>query len=166
MIIAPSFSSAIANTATKATSCFVYGTLMSPEVLETLLGRVPTTIPKAILQHHSRHPVRGRVYPGVIPTPGSTAAVGVAPTTINTVEGVLLLGIEPLEMICLDYFEDEGVDYTRSNVQVTVPHVHQDGQPKNEIMSDYGEYSKEGTIETNAYIWALGASELDSSCDW
>ena len=39
----------------------------------------------------------------------------------SSVEGVLLLDLSPLEMRYLDYFEEEGVDYTRSIVTVNVP---------------------------------------------
>jgi len=141
---------------------------MSPDVLRTLLGRVPTMVPKATLPHHSRHPVRGRVYPGVIPTLESTAMRSVAPTTAKTsVQGILLLGVTPLEMTYLDYFEDEGVGYTRSNVQVVVPRrVHRDGQPKDENMNDDIDHPEERIIQSHAYIWAQGASKLDLSCDW
>ena len=68
MIIAPPLSSAMASTAAKASSCFCYGTLMSADVLQVLLSRVPPMV-QAILRDHSRHPVRGRVYPGIIPAP-------------------------------------------------------------------------------------------------
>eukprot|EP00584_Thalassiosira_punctigera_P009103 CAMPEP_0172530622 /NCGR_PEP_ID=MMETSP1067-20121228/4301_1 /TAXON_ID=265564 ORGANISM="Thalassiosira punctigera, Strain Tpunct2005C2" /NCGR_SAMPLE_ID=MMETSP1067 /ASSEMBLY_ACC=CAM_ASM_000444 /LENGTH=149 /DNA_ID=CAMNT_0013314867 /DNA_START=314 /DNA_END=763 /DNA_ORIENTATION=+ len=118
-------------------------------------------IPKATLRHYSRHPVRGRVYPGVVPTPGSVAAVEASSTTHNLVEGVVLLGVTPLEMQCLDYFEDEGVDYTRSTVQVRLPHqFDKDCQQQN----DKG--LEEQAIQSHAYIWSLGESKLDSSCGW
>ncbi|KAL7525650.1 hypothetical protein ACHAXR_001098 [Thalassiosira sp. AJA248-18] len=169
MIVAPSFSSAmIANTGFKAAACFVYGTLMSPEVLKVLLGRVPSMVPSAILHNHSRHPVRGQVFPGVIPTPASSSSTVkgvVSPTTINAVEGVLLLDISPLEIKCLDWFEEEGVAYTRSNVQVSIPSLSNlvDQTVSKNINI---ECSDQQTIETNAYIWALGTSKLDLTCNW
>lgn len=49
--------------ATRTKTCFVYGTLMSEEVLHCLLGRIPQTLPQVMLQNHSRHPVREHVYP-------------------------------------------------------------------------------------------------------
>ena len=149
--------SAAAGKAPPPTSCcFVYGTLMSSDVLQVLLGRVPTIIPNAILQNHSRHPVRGRVYPGVIPTPINTSS-------LSSVEGKLLLDITPLEMKYLDWFENEGVDYNRIKVQVMIP---------NNTSNENGEHdnnSEEQTTkqqQTNAYIWSLGTSKLDTSCDW
>jgi hypothetical protein len=167
-MIMSSFSAAMTNAAPKATTCFVYGTLMSPDVLRILLGRVPGMRPGAVLSHHSRHPVLGRVYPGVVPAPpaGPDDAGGMPTTTIDAVEGILLLDITPSDMKCLDWFEDEGVDYTRSSVQITVPAVrsfNEDGQ-RNEN-DDVGNSDVE-IIETNAYIWALGSSRLDLSCDW
>lgn len=151
MIIRPSSPSAMANAAARAatssSSCFVYGTLMSPDVLRELVGRVPAMIPKAILRDHSRHPVRGRVYPGVVPSPSAT------------VQGVLLLDITPLEMKCLDWFEEEGVDYARANVECIIP---AETNAPNDRKGDAGER----TITTNAYIWSLGSDKLDLSCDW
>lgn len=75
-----------------------------------------------------------RIYPGVIPKKGSA------------VEGVLLLDITSLELRCLDYFEEEGVEYKRSIVHVQTP--------------------ADDNVETNAYIWAGGPIKLDVSCDW
>ena len=126
-------------------------------MLQVLLGRVPTIIPNAILHNHSRHPVRGRVYPGVIPTPINTSS------SLSSVEGKLLLDITPLEMKYLDWFENEGVDYNRLKVQVMIP---------NNTSNENGEHdnnSEEQTTkqqQTNAYIWSLGTSKLDTSCDW
>jgi hypothetical protein len=167
-MIIPSFSAAMANAAPKATTCFVYGTLMSPDVLRELLGRVPGMRPRAVLSSYSRHPVLGRVYPGVVPAPptGPDNAGGMpTTTTTNAVEGILLLDITPLEMRCLDWFEEEGVDYKRSNVQVTVPlrSFNENGQPNE---NNDRENSDVEIIETNAYIWLLGSSKLDLSCDW
>ncbi|KAL3797068.1 hypothetical protein ACHAW5_007569 [Stephanodiscus triporus] len=149
----------MAHEAQKATTCFVYGTLMSPDVLRALLGRVPGMMPKAILSNHSRHSVLGRVYPGIIPTPAA------GPTTDNAVEGILLLDITPLEMRRLDWFEEEGVDYKRSNVQVKVPSCSFDEDGKPSEYDDGGNPNVE-IIKTNAYIWALGTSKLDLSRDW
>ena len=141
---------------------------MSPDVLRELLGRVPGMRPRAVLSSYSRHPVLGRVYPGVVPAPptGPDNAGGMpTTTTTNAVEGILLLDITPLEMRCLDWFEEEGVDYKRSNVQVTVPlrSFNENGQPNE---NNDRENSDVEIIETNAYIWLLGSSKLDLSCDW
>ncbi|KAL7459497.1 hypothetical protein ACHAWC_011295, partial [Mediolabrus comicus] len=114
----------VASTASKTTSsCFVYGTLMSEEVLSCLLGRIPSMLPRVVLKNHSRHPVRDRVYPGVIPSTLTSSAV----------EGVLLFDLSPLEMKLLDYFEEESIDYKRTDVQVQIPDAT--------------------SMETQAYIW-------------
>jgi hypothetical protein len=81
---------------------------MSPEVLRELLGRIPAMLPGVTLSNHSRHPVLGRVYPGVIPSPRPDAIVGKIPTS-SSVEGILLLDITPLELRRLDWFEEEGL---------------------------------------------------------
>ena len=152
----PSMTTAMAANAARVSSsnCFVYGTLMAPDVLQILLGRVPEMIPNAILPNHSRHPVRGRVYPGVIPAPRLDDASGdiLQKSTLKSVQGIVLLDITPIEMKCLDWFED--VAYTRSDVQVLVPNEKDGGA------------SEKQTLNVNAYIWSAGTSKLDTSCEW
>jgi hypothetical protein len=146
---------------------------MSPDVLQVLLGRVPPLIPSAILPNHSRHPVFGRVYPGVIPTPASSSSssLGTSSSSSNTVEGLLMVDITPLEMKILDWFESE--DYKRSTVQVLIPSdannvMDNSIPPKNDGAADIGKHHSSGQvlIQTNTYIWSLGAEHLDTSCDW
>mmetsp|Transcript_6978 Transcript_6978/g.15055 ORF Transcript_6978/g.15055 Transcript_6978/m.15055 type:complete len:231 (+) Transcript_6978:54-746(+) len=196
MIAAP-FSSSTANAAsTRAPtispllpSCFVYGTLMSPEVLTCLIGRVPSMLHNVQLKNHSRHPVNGCVYPGVIPrnsssvqgtTPLKSGATGIKmQSTGLIVEGVLLLDISPTELKYLDYFEEEGVDYTRTLVEVDVPYTNQNKrllQSSNLLMQTPLSSSAEATttsllnsylqVQTNAYIWARPHIDLDMSKSW
>ncbi len=167
-----------ANTATQAATCFVYGTLMSPDVLQVLLGRIPPLAPSANLPNHSRHPVIGRVYPGVIPTPPSSSSSHSSSSSSsldsssssNTVEGLLILDITPLEMKILDWFESE--DYKRSTVQVLIPsnvnNIMDNIIPPKNDGADIGKHHSCGQvlIQTNTYIWSLGAEHLDTSCDW
>lgn len=142
-----------------ATTCFVYGTLMSEEVLHCLLGRVPQMLPKVVLQNHSRHPVRQHVYPGVIPSSSTSAAV----------EGLLLLDLSAVEIKLLDYFEEEGIDYKRTNLQVHVPDVNSltgDIQTlvANSIKDD--DNLSKGILKTQAYIWLKDTATLDTTQDW
>jgi gamma-glutamylcyclotransferase (GGCT)/AIG2-like uncharacterized protein YtfP len=51
-------------------SVFVYGTLMAEEVVSVLLGRAPPTSP-ALLPDHQRFSIKGRVYPAILPVPGT-----------------------------------------------------------------------------------------------
>ena len=120
---------------------------MAPEVLQVLLGRVPSMVHKAILANMIRHPVLGRVYPGVIPAP--------SPANINTVEGVLLCDITQREQQILDYFED--VDYVRKALSISLPPCdnNQNSQPAN------GD-----KVNAEAYIWSAGTSKLDLTRDW
>ena len=88
-----------------STSLFVYGTLMSPQVLRILIDRLPEMIDPATVQGYRRYPVKGQSYPGMIP--GSTE---------DCVTGILLHELTELELQILDWFE--GDEYTRRNVQV------------------------------------------------
>lgn len=87
-----------------AASCFVYGSLLAPEVLLALLGRVPTHKP-ALLRGFRRYALRDRAYPGVVRVPEAC------------VHGNVLLGLAPREAHLLDLFEDE---YTSEAVSVEV----------------------------------------------
>ena len=68
-------------------SCFVYGTLMFPEVLKALINRVPRMEPAAI-HGYRRHRIRGQVFPGVVRAPGPDARV----------PGLLLFDLAPREL--------------------------------------------------------------------
>jgi gamma-glutamylcyclotransferase (GGCT)/AIG2-like uncharacterized protein YtfP len=87
-------------------SRFVYGSLMSPEVLSSLLGRVPPRRP-ATLRGYRRFAIVDRVYPAVLADE----------TTINdVVDGEVLHGMTRRELAVLDWFEDEAYVLTRVDV--------------------------------------------------
>ena len=85
-------------------SRFVYGSLLAPEVLNALLGRVPDRTP-ATLPGYVRRRIKERVYPALYPDPGSQ------------VDGEVLSGMSRRELAVLDWFEDEA--YTLTKVDVT-----------------------------------------------
>lgn len=87
-------------------SVFIYGTLMAPQVLKGLIGRVPDLVKPAILSNYRRHPVKEHVFPGIIPC--STGA--------STTKGLLLEGLSENELKVLDWYEGE--EYIRRDVKV------------------------------------------------
>jgi gamma-glutamylcyclotransferase (GGCT)/AIG2-like uncharacterized protein YtfP len=87
---------------------FVYGTLMSPEVVQTLLGRAVSNVQSARINGFRRHPVQKKDYPGLIP-------IANGETT-----GVLLQGLTSSDMKRLDWYE--GDTYSRVDVTVTLLH--------------------------------------------
>lgn len=131
---------------------------MSEEVLHCLLGRIPPMLPKVILKNHSRHPVRRQVYPGVIPST----------STSSTVEGVLLFELSPMEVKLLDFFEEEGVDYKRADVQVLIPDVTSLDEATQTLIkkSDQDDYLTDQMLKTQAYIWLKDTSALDIAKGW
>jgi len=74
-------------------SLFTYGTLLFPEVLRTLIGRVPQS-QIASIGGWRVATLRGRTYPGLIAAPGGIA------------HGRLLAGLSVDEWCILDNFED------------------------------------------------------------
>ena len=110
---------------------------MSPDVLSVLIGR-ELKGQQARLRNFSRHPVSKRVYPGIIPSEG------------KEVEGLLLQGLDQREIVILDYFEDEGTDYSRQQVSIEV------------MDSDF----KLTRVKSQAYVWIGGGDTLDLGNGW
>ena len=92
-----------------SSSIFVYGTLMSPQVLRVLLGRIPSSLSPALLSGYQRHSVRGQVFPGMIPSNNVV--------NDHKTQGILLQGLSEKEVRVLDYFE--GDEYSRRDVTVS-----------------------------------------------
>ena len=89
------------------TSLFVYGTLMSEELLQSLTGRRFPRCP-ATLEDYTRifpHELRG--YPHIVPRQG------------ERVTGVLIENVDPTSLRALDAYEDEGRFYLRRPIEVT-----------------------------------------------
>ncbi|XP_022981676.1 AIG2-like protein D isoform X2 [Cucurbita maxima] len=84
---------------------FVYGSLLSDEVVHILLKRTPQSS-AAVLNDFQRLTIKGRVYPAIIPVDG------------KKVSGKVLSGITDTELDILDAFED--VEYKRSTVEVSL----------------------------------------------
>jgi gamma-glutamylcyclotransferase (GGCT)/AIG2-like uncharacterized protein YtfP len=103
-------SSLLSSSSTAAASTtpflFVYGSLMSPMVLSTLLGRIPSMISDAILSDYARFPVRHHTFPGIVPRANAS------------VKGILLPDLTLRELHILDLFEGE--EYERRQVSVQI----------------------------------------------
>ncbi|WP_116246120.1 gamma-glutamylcyclotransferase family protein [Nocardiopsis sp. FIRDI 009] len=78
---------------------FVYGTLLFPEILNALLGRVPDSVPAAAPGWRVAA-LPGRPYPVLVPGPG-------------TAPGRLLSGLSETERRIIDVYEDEWYDVRR-----------------------------------------------------
>ena len=82
-------------------SIFVYGTLMSPQVVRILLGRTVVPSP-AILSGYQRYPVVDQAFPGMIPN------------NSGMTEGMILEELSAIDVQVLDWFE--GDEYVRRSV--------------------------------------------------
>lgn len=80
---------------------FAYGTLLFPEVLHVLLGRVPDLSP-AVTHGWRVAALPGRVYPGLVPAPDGRAS------------GRVVSGLSADEMVLLDAYED--TDYRLATI--------------------------------------------------
>ncbi|MDQ9171989.1 gamma-glutamylcyclotransferase family protein [Oxalobacteraceae bacterium R-40] len=82
---------------------FTYGSLMFQAVWEQVVHRHYHS-GKAVLEDHARYAIAGASYPGMVSQPGAT------------VEGVLYLDVDTVDIARLDAFE--GNEYRRATVQV------------------------------------------------
>lgn len=92
-------------------SRFVYGSLMAPEVLRALLGRVPDRVPAAV-RGYRRYRIKERVYPAIYRADDEGGG-----SSSSVVEGEVLRGLSRRELAVLDWFEDEA--YTLTRVEAT-----------------------------------------------
>ena len=123
-----------------STPIFVYGTLSSPNVVQTLLGKtIPTPFRPAWIENYSRHPVRGHLFPGMIPNQG------------RQVHGCILENLSALDIRLLDWFEGE--EYERETIQIYI--------------SEASNVEKSSLIHAETYIWKPHLlNELDQSKEW
>ena len=117
-------------------SVFVYGTLMAPEVMQTMLARVPPAPLACVLKGYSRHPVQDAPFPAIIPQSNLR------------VDGLLYRHLTPEDVQALDFFEDEGQEYQRIDVQV----------------HDASDETK--VYEAQAYLWHKPHQALDTTRAW
>ncbi|MGY1942183.1 gamma-glutamylcyclotransferase family protein [Nocardia asiatica] len=83
---------------------FVYGTLQFPEVLRTLIGRVPPLEPAELTGWRAATLPR-RIYPGLVAAPGGLT------------RGAVLSGLTAQEWTVLDAFEDDEYDLRRVRLE-------------------------------------------------
>ena len=145
--------------------CFVYGTLMAPEVLRSLLGRIPEMDPRPAFlpPNYSRHPVKGRVFPGVIKQNPKSKKSRIADSEQERVKGILLTDITPEEMKIFDWFED--VAYDRCTVQVQLqPSAGGEGVDANGDTTN--DDTEADSIDADMYLWNTGDELLDLQSSW
>lgn len=95
----------LTNTTSTQQPLFLYGSLMEPQVLAALLGRVPETR-DATLEGYHRYRIKDRPYPGIRPLQGAK------------VSGILMFGLTERERRIFDLFE--GSDYDKVEVTATI----------------------------------------------
>ncbi|KAJ2914074.1 hypothetical protein MD484_g6348, partial [Candolleomyces efflorescens] len=99
---------------TEAVSAFFYGTLMHPRILRQVIQNDGSHLQfcPAILFGYTRHKVKGRNYPGIIPSTESSLLFNaeLGPDE-DVVRGTLVVGLTKSDMDALDDFED--VDATK-----------------------------------------------------
>ena len=128
---------------------------MSPEVVSTLIGRMPSLCKPAFLPNFTRHPVKGYVFPGIIPASSSSKKNTMNKDSLIGVNGLFLSGLSQKEMDIFDWFEAE--EYTRSIE--TIQLLQEDDK-------ECDQKEQENTVEANVYIWTAGDELLKLEENW
>jgi gamma-glutamylcyclotransferase (GGCT)/AIG2-like uncharacterized protein YtfP len=89
----------------RGVSVFAYGTLLFPEVMQRVIGRIPPS-QEATLEGFARFRIRGQSFPGIVAESASCT------------RGLLFAGVRPTELARLDAYE--GDLYVRSRVSVAL----------------------------------------------
>lgn len=122
-------------------TCFVYGTLMFPEVLKALTGRVLHSEP-AVIHNYRRYAIKNQVFPATVPS--STSA--------DTVTGLVLFDLQPQDLEILDAFE--GDEYYKVPIKATLL------QQKSTTESATIQSTITKEVETFVYIWQKSLMHL------
>jgi gamma-glutamylcyclotransferase (GGCT)/AIG2-like uncharacterized protein YtfP len=130
---------------------FVYGTLMAPEVVQTLIGRAPVGRPARLVDRsYARHPVKDHVFPGLIRRVNQDGG-GDGDGGDSGVCGILYNDLNADEMTRLDAFEGE--EYVKESCRV-------------QLLDKLDDNSRLPTIEAILYRWANPVDELDLEQSW
>jgi hypothetical protein len=144
-------------------TCFVFGTLMSPEVLQVLLGRIPSMISNVILPKYTRHPTLLNSSPAIIPAVrwfNEDGTLWEGPSACSVpLDGVLLLDLKPHEMKIMDRFMFVGEETHRAVVQVQIPSKVR--QPDSDWVHFYGEM-----IHTYTHLFSHEPDDLNVWSRW
>ncbi|EJD06972.1 uncharacterized protein FOMMEDRAFT_144792 [Fomitiporia mediterranea MF3/22] len=149
-------------------SAFFYGVLLHPKVLKRVIGNDGThlQICPALLLDHTRHRVKGRDYPGVVPYETSRQLFNHhLSIDERSVRGNLVEGLSKRDIDLLDVFE--GDEYVREKVKVyKLGALEPLNNPSPSVVSSKTNHlsspSELGdTIETNVYIWIAPVTLLE-----
>ena len=133
---------------------------MAPEVMQTLIGRLPTSAHPALLcgpGPFRRHPVRNHVFPGLV----RAASVAEADSgggreqqqQQQRVRGILYCDLSDDEMRRLDWFEGDEYDKIACEVEL----LDGDGSDQTTTRT---------VVSTQVYLWSDSVAELDLSRPW
>ena len=160
---------------------FVYGTLMAPEVMESLLHRrvyghpvrlLPSSYQRdtssaqvatigsneEIRYDYSRHPVRNAVYPGLVHWNAKNDDKSVLERK-NYVSGLLYSNLTEAEMEQLDKFE--GDQYVKELCFVQRQHTYDDCNSVDAAFDHSAD-----VVQAMVYVWSYPLSDLDLTKDW
>lgn len=126
---------------------------MAPEILTRLIGRVPSMCQPAFLPNYTRHPIKGRSYPGIITSKSDTVEENdTAENAPIGVQGILLTGITAEEADIFDAYEAD--EYKKFTKTILLP------------SGTIGDSGHTDTMDANVYVWCAGDHQLDLTCDW
>jgi Gamma-glutamyl cyclotransferase, AIG2-like len=170
---------------------FVYGTLMAPAVIETLISRqvfgrpaqLPATSKSTAVAttksdnidssddyQYSRHPVNGQVYPGLVNWTTTQASLErpqqYAKHGQNFIVGRLYCDLTEDDMQRLDFFEGDQYSKELCNVQLFPNSDNKDIVDRKSETADVDNSVKHEVVQAVVYVWTHPRTELDLTQDW
>ncbi|CAE6528091.1 unnamed protein product [Rhizoctonia solani] len=154
------------NATNTTVSAFFYGTLMHPAVLKRVIGNDASHLQAApaVLMSFTRHHVRNCDYPAIVPdNVGAVLLKRELNRDEKCVRGVIISGLRPEEVACLDIFEGDEYNRIETEVHPIVPLATISSTLTQTLLSASSDLPAElpPALKVETYVWAAGTSRLE-----
>ncbi|KAF8673990.1 PLP-dependent transferase [Rhizoctonia solani] len=156
----------MSNGTTETVSAFFYGTLMHPAVLKRVIGNDASHLQAApaVLLSFTRHHVRNCDYPAIVPyNVGAVLLKRELNRDEKCVRGVIISGLRPEDVACLDVFEGDEYNRVRVEAHPIVPLAAISSNLTQTLLSASSDLPIElpPALKVETYVWAVETSRLE-----
>ncbi|KAF8753271.1 PLP-dependent transferase [Rhizoctonia solani] len=156
----------MSNGTTETVSAFFYGTLMHPAVLKRVMGNDASHLQAApaVLLSFTRHHVRNCDYPAIVPyNVGAVLLKRELNRDEKCVRGVIISGLRPEDVACLDVFEGDEYNRVRVEAHPIVPLAAISSNLTQTLLSASSDLPIElpPALKVETYVWAVETSRLE-----
>ncbi|CCO29651.1 putative aminotransferase C660.12c [Rhizoctonia solani AG-1 IB] len=156
----------MSNDTNETVSAFFYGTLMHPAVLKRVIGNDASHLQAApaVLMSFTRHHVRSCDYPAIVPyNVGTVLLKRELNRDEKCVRGVIISGLRPEDIACLDVFEGDEYNRVRVDAHPIVPLAPISPTLTQTLLSASSSLPVElpSALKVETYVWAVETSRLE-----